>query len=38
VDLLHQYSEVVSKETFDKIDRKVPNGVKIATQFVKTML
>ncbi|KAI8981874.1 hypothetical protein BDF20DRAFT_818683 [Mycotypha africana] len=38
VDLLHQYSEVVSKETFDKIDRKVPNGVKIATSFIKTML
>ncbi|KAI8375670.1 hypothetical protein EDC96DRAFT_303459 [Choanephora cucurbitarum] len=38
VDLLHQHSEIVSKETFDKIDRKVPNGVKIATAFVKTML
>ncbi|RCH78362.1 CDP-diacylglycerol--glycerol-3-phosphate 3-phosphatidyltransferase, partial [Rhizopus stolonifer] len=38
VDLLHQHSEVVSNQTFDKIDRKVPNGVKIATAFVKTML
>jgi CDP-diacylglycerol--glycerol-3-phosphate 3-phosphatidyltransferase len=38
VDLLHQHSELVSNETFDKIDRQVPNGVKIATAFVKTML
>ncbi|KAI7903160.1 uncharacterized protein BX663DRAFT_507666 [Cokeromyces recurvatus] len=38
VDLLHQHSELVTNETFDKIDRRVPNGVKIATAFVKTML
>ncbi|GAN10187.1 CDP-diacylglycerol--glycerol-3-phosphate 3-phosphatidyltransferase, mitochondrial-like isoform X1 [Mucor ambiguus] len=38
VDLLHQHSEVVSNETFAKLDRQVPNGVKIATAFVKTML
>ncbi|KAI8638043.1 hypothetical protein BD408DRAFT_423578 [Parasitella parasitica] len=38
VDLLHQHSELVSNSTFDKIDRQVPNGVKIATAFVKTML
>lgn len=38
VDALHQYSQVVSNETFAKLDRQVPNGVKIATAFVKTML
>ncbi|CAO3657681.1 unnamed protein product [Mucor hiemalis] len=38
VDALHQYSQLVSNETFAKIDRQVPNGVKIATAFVKTML
>ncbi|CAO3678833.1 unnamed protein product [Rhizopus stolonifer] len=38
IDLLHQHSEVVSNETFAKIDRKVPYGVRIATAFVKTML
>ncbi|KAI9476328.1 MAG: hypothetical protein EXX96DRAFT_576727 [Benjaminiella poitrasii] len=38
VDLLHQHSELVTSKTFDKMDRKVPHGVKIATAFVKTML
>ncbi|KAI7894006.1 uncharacterized protein EV154DRAFT_499890 [Mucor mucedo] len=38
VDMLHKYSELVSNETFAKLDRQVPNGVKIATAFVKTML
>lgn len=36
--MLHKYSELVSNETFSKLDRQVPNGVKIATAFVKTML
>jgi CDP-diacylglycerol--glycerol-3-phosphate 3-phosphatidyltransferase len=38
IDLLHQHSEIVSNETFAKVDRKVPYGVRIATAFVKTML
>ncbi|KAI9246359.1 hypothetical protein BY458DRAFT_591051 [Sporodiniella umbellata] len=38
VGLLSYHSEVVSNETFAKVDRKVPYGVKIATAFVKTML
>ncbi|RCH85938.1 CDP-diacylglycerol--glycerol-3-phosphate 3-phosphatidyltransferase [Rhizopus azygosporus] len=38
IDLLHQHSELVSKETFDRQDRRVPYGVRIATAFVKTML
>lgn len=36
--MLHQHSQLVSNETFAKVDRQVPNGVKIATAFVKTML
>ncbi|KAI9338885.1 hypothetical protein BD770DRAFT_422442 [Pilaira anomala] len=38
VGLLHKHSQIVSNETFAKVDRQVPYGVKIATAFVKTML
>ena len=38
VDALHKYSQIVSNETFAKVDRQVPYGVKVATAFVKTML
>ncbi|KAI8098751.1 uncharacterized protein BX664DRAFT_319510 [Halteromyces radiatus] len=38
VDMLHQYSEPVSKETFQQQDRRVPYGVRVATSIVKTML
>ncbi|KAI8972155.1 hypothetical protein BDB01DRAFT_861943 [Pilobolus umbonatus] len=38
ISLLHQHSELITSDTFNQSDRKVPNGVKIATAFVKTML
>ncbi|KAI9023831.1 hypothetical protein CLU79DRAFT_804006 [Phycomyces nitens] len=38
VNRLHEYSNVVSSETFKKQDRRVPYGVKLATAMVKTML
>ncbi|ORX53999.1 hypothetical protein DM01DRAFT_1335850 [Hesseltinella vesiculosa] len=38
VEQLHEYSTIVSKETFAQPDRRVPHGVKIAAKLVKTML
>ncbi|KAF7723275.1 CDP-diacylglycerol--glycerol-3-phosphate 3-phosphatidyltransferase, partial [Apophysomyces ossiformis] len=38
VDRLHQYSEPVSEKTFEKMERRVPYGVRVATTMIKTML
>ncbi|KAG0172921.1 CDP-diacylglycerol--glycerol-3-phosphate 3-phosphatidyltransferase [Apophysomyces sp. BC1034] len=38
VDRLHQYSQPVSDKTFEKLDRRVPYGVRVATTIIKTML
>ncbi|KAG2216276.1 hypothetical protein INT45_006190, partial [Circinella minor] len=38
VERLHDYSELVTKETFMRQDRLVPYGVRAATAMIKTML
>ncbi|KAI8373053.1 uncharacterized protein BYT42DRAFT_621760 [Radiomyces spectabilis] len=38
VNGLHEHSDLVTKDTFKKMDRRVPYGVRLATAVVKTML
>ncbi|SAL95652.1 hypothetical protein [Absidia glauca] len=38
VDRLHHHSQLVTNETFEQQDRRVPYGVRVAASVVKTML